>query len=451
MDVLTVVRRSPIVLPLALFAAGAMVFISEASYWRSIDSLDAMGTIGAARASIHGLKESILDAETAQRDYLLTGRKELLQAFDSALGDVEETFRVLDRHYGEDPDPRAVLAQLRAATATLLARLAAAIRRHDEGNANATTGASVSDIGRPQEEIVRALSAKLLEHEAANVTTSRDELYRTLMLGRMGVAVLSGISLLAMFMYLRQSLALAAQRRGQQRLVQSEHDRLEIEVIHRTEQLTELMQHLQTAREDERSRLARDLHDELGALLTSAKLDAARIKPRLAGVAPEALERLAHLVATLDSVIALKRRIIEDLRPSALIHLGLVATLEILAREFAERSGIQVHCSMVPVKLGAAAELTVYRLVQEAITNITKYAKASHVWLSLSSRDGRVEVSVRDDGVGFDTRSKLRSAYGLVGMRYRVEAEHGTLSLESAPGKGTAILVKLPESALPVA
>ena len=108
----------------------------------------------------------------------------------------------------------------------------------------------------------------------------------------------------------------------------------------RTAQLTELTHHLQTAREDERHRLARDLHDELGALLTSAKLDAARIRSRLAGTAPEALERLAHLVATLNSSIALGRRIIEDLRPSTLSNLGLVATLEILAREFAERSGI---------------------------------------------------------------------------------------------------------------
>ena len=100
--------------------------------------------------------------------------------------------------------------------------------------------------------------------------------------------------------------------------MQAERDRLEIDVARRTAQLTELTQHLQTAREDERNRLARNLHDELGALLTSAKLDAARIKSRLAGMAPEALERLAHLVETLNASIALGRSIIEDLRPSTL-------------------------------------------------------------------------------------------------------------------------------------
>ncbi|HEY2925844.1 sensor histidine kinase [Piscinibacter sp.] len=258
-------------------------------------------------------------------------------------------------------------------------------------------------------------------------------------------------SLLAQFMYLWQTFALKEQQREQQRLVQAERDRLEIEVAHRTAQLSELAHHLQTAREDERKRLARDLHDELGALLTSAKLDAARIKSRLAGTAPEALERLTHLVGTLNSSIALGRRIVEDLRPSTLSHLGLVATLEILAREFAEQSGAEVHCVLAPVKLEATAELAVYRLVQEAITNITKYANASHVWVSLATRDGRVEVSVRDDGVGFDTAAKPRSAYGLVGMRVRVKAEGGTFALVSAPGQGTLIQVKLPESTLATA
>ncbi len=114
-------------------------------------------------------------------------------------------------------------------------------------------------------------------------------------------------------------------------------------------------------------------------------------------------------------------------------------TLEILAREFAEHSGVEVECAMAPVRLDASAELMVYRLVQEAVTNISKYAKARHVWIELESHDGVVQASVRDDGVGFDTTAPQRSAYGLVGMRFRVEAEGGTLSVVSAPGRGTLL------------
>ena len=151
---------------------------------------------------------------------------------------------------------------------------------------------------------------------------------------------------------------------------------------------------------------------------------------------------------TLNSSIALGRRIIEDLRPSTLSNLGLVATLEILTREFAAQSGIEVHCALTPVKLEATAELVIYRVVQEAITNIAKYAKARNVWVTLGTREGQVDVTVRDDGIGFDTGAKRASAYGLVGMRFRVESEGGTLTLATAPGKGTTIQVMLPEASL---
>lgn len=222
--------------------------------------------------------------------------------------------------------------------------------------------------------------------------------------------------------------------------------RLEDEVARRTTQLTELAQHLQMAREDERQRLARDLHDELGALLTSAKLDAARIRSRLGEGMPEARERLAHLVQTLDQVIELKRRITEDLRPSALAHLGLAATLDILAREFSERSGLPVRCALRPVALPPAAELVVYRLVQEAITNISKHAGARAVWIDLTERDGRAVVSVRDDGSGFD-RAAHPSGHGLVGMRFRAEAALGRLCVSSTPGAGTLVELSLPLAA----
>jgi signal transduction histidine kinase len=336
---------------------------------------------------------------------------------------------------------------MRVAAENKLSELAQAIRLYDEGKREAATNIVLTSASNVQMETITALSAELRDRESRDLEARRADLYLTLRQSRIGIALLSAISLLALFMYLRQTFALERQRQMQQHLLRAERDRLEIEVAQRTTQLTELNHHLQTAREDERNRLARDLHDELGALLTSAKLDAARIKPRLAAAAPEVQERLAHLVGALDSSIALGRRIIEDLRPSTLIHLGLVATLEILAREFSERSGVEVHCTLAPVKLEATTELVVYRLLQEAVTNITKYAKARNVWVTLADHDGQVKISVRDDGVGFDASAQPGSAYGLVGMRFRVEAEGGTMAVVSAPGQGTLIRVTLPGSA----
>jgi signal transduction histidine kinase len=447
-ELYTVLRRNPVVFPLSCVAAVAMLFISEGSYWQSVGRLDDLGAMGAARTGIQGLQQGIQDADTGQQAYLLSGRKEPLELHDRALGEIDRLFKQLEQHYSAEPQALALLQQMQVLTDARLQQLAATLGPREPGRRGGDEVIVGAARGAQQVAEIRALGDRLLEHESAKVAQRRNDLYHTLTLSRIGVAALSAISLLALFMYLRQSLALDKQRREQQRLVQVESNRLEVEVVHRTAQLTELTHHLQTAREDERSRLARNLHDELGALLTSAKLDAARIRSRLIGVAPEALERLEHLVGTLNSSIALGRRIIEDLQPSTLSNLGLVATLEILARDFAERSGLAVHCSLAAVHLEATAELMVYRLVQEAITNTTKYARASQAWLTLDSIDGQVEVSVRDNGVGFDTGAKAKSAYGLVGMRFRVEAEGGTMAVTSAPGQGTLIRVSLPQAQL---
>ena len=444
MDMASLARRNPIVFPLACVAAVAMVVISEGSHWQSVRTLNQLGSMVTAGGVVQGLQQSILVAETGQRGYLLSGRPEHLLPYRQALHDIEAGYLFLDRYYSGQPESAAVLDQLRQLMTAKLSELALSINRREKWSDLSDGDKVLTDPDRQQMNAILALASALMDHESERVDAGRQNLQRTLMINRIGVSALSAISLLALALYLKQTAALKAQQLALKKDVQAERDRLDIEVKRRTAQLTELTHHLQTAREDERHRLARNLHDELGALLTSAKLDAARIKSRLTGIAPEALERLAHLVDTLNQSIALGRSIIEDLRPSTLSNLGLVVTLEILLREFAERANVEVVSTLAPVALDGQAELMVYRLVQEAITNISKYAKAQRVWINLGSRDGLVTVSVRDDGIGFDTSVEPRSAYGLVGMRYRVEAEGGTLTVSSTPGGGTQLQVTLP-------
>jgi len=445
MSLFTIVRRNPLVLPLAGVAALAMLFVSEVSYWKSIRTIDEIGATQTARGSLQSLPPRMHDASTAARAFVVDGRATDLQAFEAAAADIGGAIEAIDRHYRAEAERPEGLASLKASAAGGLSLLATAIRQRQQASAPEPPDAAMLAADEAQWASIRKLVNDLLARESARLEADRGELKRTLLLSRVGMAALIAFSLLALFIYLRHARSLRQQVLEQQHLVQDERDRLDVEVRLRTAQLTQLARHLQTAREDERHRLARNLHDELGALLTSAKLDAARIKARLAGTAPEALERLAHLVQTLDSSIALGRRIVEDLRPSTLANLGLVPTLEILAREFADRAGFAVHCDLEPVRLSPAAELVVYRLVQESITNISKHANAHEVWLRLGAEGGRVMVSVRDDGVGFDPVSSLPSAYGLVGMRFRVESEGGTLSVESALGQGTTVRVSLPE------
>ena len=442
-------RGSPFAFPLAALAALAMLLISESSYRQAIATFESLGVQGQARTNIEVLWRSLTDAETGQRGYLLTGRDEYLKPYVDAQGRVATAVSWLNDYYATSPDTAALMNRVSQASGNKLAELAETIRLHDGGKEDAWRGVVLSNIGQEQMDAVRSLSQALLEHENASVAVGRESLGQTLLVNRLGVAAMTALSLLALYMYLRQTTALLRQRDEQRRLVQIERDQFEGQVLQRTAQLTELARHLQSVREDERHHLARELHDELGALLTAAKLDVARLKSRLGAVTPEVAERLQHLSEGLNSGIALKRRIIEDLRPSSLSNLGLVAALDILVREWGQRADIKVDAEFEPVQLRPAGELTVYRLVQEALTNITKYAKATAVEVRLSSTDGQVSVSVRDNGLGFDMKAPRSSAHGLLGMRYRLETEGGQLAMQSAPGKGTLIRADLPVSSAP--
>jgi signal transduction histidine kinase len=154
-------------------------------------------------------------------------------------------------------------------------------------------------------------------------------------------------------------------------------------------------------------------------------------------------ERIGHLVKTLDAGIALKRRIIEDLRPSSLSNLGLTPALQILCTEFAKRSEIEVVTQLEEVKLPDDSALSVYRLVQEALTNVAKYAQARRVEVDLHVRDNRVVVTVTDDGRGFDP-ARRGPGHGLAGMRFRMQSAGGRMTLHSAVGQGTRIEAALP-------
>ena len=449
MSFLSRFRRNVFAFPLAALAALAMLAISEASYQDATSSLDKLGDRAAARTKLNDLVKSLLDAESVQRGYLLTDRREYLKPYAQAEVDSRKMLAWLNEYYGKDPQTSAVMSEVMKESEAKLSELATTIDLHDHGVENGWRELMLSDIGREKMEHVRTLGEQLIGYETTQVAIGRRSVYETLWLNRIGVSAMAAVSLLALFMYLRQTATLDRSLVDEAKRVEGERERLESEVATRTAQLRELAQHLQTIREDERSHLARELHDELGALLTTAKLDVARLKSRLgSNAAADATERLAHLNQTLNGGIALKRRIIEDLRPSSLSNLGLVAALEILLREFGARSDIAVSNDLERVELEDAAQLTVYRLVQEALTNVVKYAKATEVAVSLQpAPGGGARVSVKDNGIGFDTSLPRLARHGLIGMRYRVEAEGGTMNLVSAPGAGTLIEAVLPSAA----
>ncbi len=433
-------------LPLAVLAAAFLIFINEASFRKSTEAAANIEEAQLTRGAINKLLQHMLDAETGQRGYLLTGDSRYLEPYNTALADIGQNLDALRQLFTPYPPQLAEFALMSRHVSRKLAEMDLSVRMRKEGNEDAWKFVLTTDVGKEHMEAIREQSAKLAASSVSKMEQGQEQIRRTLQLSRIGVATMALAGLLAFYMYLMQTKALLASGRREQESLQRERDFLEVQVRERTANLAELATHLQNVREDERGHLARELHDELGALLTAAKLDVARLKSRLAGNLPEAAERLAHLTNTLNSGIALKRRIVEDLRPSSLSHLGLVASLEILAREFEERSGLSITTDLETVELGGSAQLTVYRLVQESLTNIGKYAEARQAEISLHDFDGYITVEVKDDGKGFKVANVGPGSHGLAGMRHRVEAAGGRLTVTSTEGEGSVISAVLPKT-----
>jgi signal transduction histidine kinase len=200
------------------------------------------------------------------------------------------------------------------------------------------------------------------------------------------------------------------------------------------------------AQELERTRLARELHDETGQALTSILLGLKSIRAAAseeeAAAAEEGVREL--VVQALQDVRALAI----ELRPSALDDFGLVAALERLAHTFSERSGVAASVEEhLDGRLPPDVETTLYRFVQEALTNVVKHAQAEHVSILLTRRDGGVSAVIEDDGQGFVPEHVRADALGLVGMRERLALLRGTLAIESQPGAGTTLVAFLPVEA----
>jgi PAS domain S-box-containing protein len=213
------------------------------------------------------------------------------------------------------------------------------------------------------------------------------------------------------------------------------------------QQLRRLSAALQAVREEEKTRIARELHDELGQSLTGLKMDLVQLIGELGTAHPSATDRAKSMQSLLDNTVASVRRIATELRPLMLDDLGLVPTIEWLTHDFSKRTGVAVDLELPAADFEVAPELStaLFRVLQESLTNVARHANASRVGVALSDSQAGVELKVEDNGKGIDPAATPGTkTLGLLGMRERAAMLGGTLVLHSAPGKGTSIVMTLP-------
>jgi signal transduction histidine kinase len=213
------------------------------------------------------------------------------------------------------------------------------------------------------------------------------------------------------------------------------------------EQIRSLSEHLTNVREVERKHIAREIHDELGQELTVLKMDVGSLVKKLPLTDDIMRKRLASFSGLIDNIVQSVRRIASELRPSLLDDLGLTAAIAWHMEEFEKRSGIKSHFKEPKDEwiLPDPVKINLFRIVQEATTNIGRHSNATEVHVNLEHNDHSIVLRVFDNGVGFNAETICKgNTLGILGMRERASIVGGKLEIKTAPGNGTEIFVSVP-------
>lgn len=436
-------------LVLTALVAAVVLAVSELSAARINQTRADADRLAAVERAIAAVRDSVAHAESAQRGFLLTQDARYLKPFNEAAERAQRAFVELAALTQGHAEP-----ELRARTLVKLAtqkldELRLIITYEEQGRRDQAMNLMRTGLGiQIMEEMVRVADAFHTD-QLRDLTARQAEIGDALRQQRIAVAavvliVLGFLAALASLM-IRQF----TQREAHRAELQAQAERLEQQVHARTAELSSLSAHLQSSSEREKSRLARDLHDELGGILTAAKIDAAWLEGHSKTTDSDALARIRRLSKTLDEAVDLKRRVIENLRPSLLDHLGLAAALDWYVRDTCGKAGLQCRLELPDqdTVVDPDVAIAIFRLVQEALTNAVKYARASELTVSLTRDDSHWKLVLADNGVGIAGFRAEQMSHGLAGMRQRALSHGGRFALRTAPGQGTRIEATFPQRA----
>jgi len=390
------------------------------------------------------LRATLVDAETGKRGFLITGEEGYLKPYHDAAQRVGDLLQPLREHYAQDTAPKAFasIGKIVELTGAKLGEMEQTIGLARTGRTDLARALVESDFGKHTMDTLRESIRVLQVEERERTAAAISEWRGNLMLSRLGIATIAALNivlLVCIVRWLKQDWQRARAR-------EQELDR---QVKERTDELASLSSYLQEVSETEKTRLARELHDELGAILTATRMDLIWVKGRLAREQTALSEKLQRALGNLDQGITLKRRIIEDLRPSILSNFGLTTAARELAQQAAEQAEWKLKLELPEddLDLEDEVEIALFRVLQEALNNATKYARAKHVRVSLqcvSDTPRHCKLEIEDDGVGFRRRDVRPQAHGLAGMRQRIEPRGGSLLIRSELGKGTLVRAIVP-------
>ncbi|GAB3247073.1 sensor histidine kinase [Chitinimonas naiadis] len=424
------------------FSATFLV-VSELANRRLTSAAEQFGLSIEAKGLLREVSAVVTDAEAAQRGYYLTGQTEYLAAWRIAPERIKGLFARLHEIWEHEPEQLQQLILLRSSVDKRMQGLEASFKAAKPQDRNSVR----NSLGREQTEQLKR------EIDLAIGRTSRlyqDDMRQwksDVMVTRLGVGILTTVNLLLLLLLYTRSQRELRSDSQEMRTAEARQHELERLVEERTAVLSELSSDLQNEQEREKAKIAHDIHDELGSLVISARMDVTYVLYKIRETDPQLAEKLENAIQNLDASVDIKRRIIEELRPSALDTLGLVPALEWQVQQVCERANLVpiLELSDALPDLPEQVAITLFRVTQESLNNIVKYAKASQVWVNLHVVGDHCQLTIKDDGIGLtDTAITSPLSHGLSGMRQRAVSLRGSFRIISTPGEGTAIQVRLP-------
>jgi signal transduction histidine kinase len=287
---------------------------------------------------------------------------------------------------------------------------------------------------------------ELLSSEHQILDAERSARLRLVVYVRLAVAAAWLLVLILNMGLLLMFSSVVAKKSGQARDMTQRHAALDARIVEQTDELKLLAMAYQMGVERERAKLARELHDELGSILTATKMDISFVQREIKDQYPAIFEKLKRTLRNLDQGIQFKRRVVQELHPSLLATFGLIASVRTLAEDAAQRSNWQLQLSLPndDTPIDETLALIIYRIVQESLSNAAKYANASQITIGLMVDDEHIKLEIEDNGVGCDLSNLPGDTHGLQGIRHRATAIDGKVEFRSEPGKGLYTRVLLP-------
>jgi signal transduction histidine kinase len=432
-----------------LLAAVLALFLAAQSGQRRLEAASRQVQVAAQRQRTLGdLWQLMRQAESSQRGYILLDNADYLMPFQEANGNLPQALEQVDQAFATAAAPlRADVAEVKRLSIAKFAEMHATLELFRTRGRAAAIDLMRTDVGADLMSQLDDHVRSLQQAEASSVlqASSSWQTSRWMSLATTTAALVASVGLVLLLtrLVVRQvrSKELETSELAER---QAELERV---VARRTEELSELSTHLQSLAEQEKSALSRELHDELGGLLVAARMDVSWIEERLASDDPEVQGHFRRIHEALQSGVDVKRRVVENLRPSLLDNLGLFPALRWQVADSCGRAGLKCieHYPQEELLLTPEASITVFRIVQEALTNILKHAQAQTVHISIEVRPPWLALDIRDDGIGlpFERLGALGS-HGLAAMRQRAAGLGGQWQMRKPATGGTEIEVRLP-------